>query len=345
VYVDEAGNHQPSIQLARKTEKIKYQPIHNHDLRLLVSISYILLLFSPAYTTMPGIVAMVIFISEIAFPLWLLIKDVNKAGWEKRNLGMPLISINRNQTNKELSKMNVFIAGSTGATGKKLTSELLERGHRVVTVVRTKNSLPEELRKHPNMSVTEASLLDLTDTRLQELVKGCDAIVSTLGHNISFKGMYGHPRRLVTDAARRLCEAAKANKPKNSVKFVLMNTTGNKNRDLDEKQSFGEKVVVGLLRVLLPPQADNEAAAGYLRTKIGQNDSMIKWVAVRPDGLIDKDTVTEYTIHPSPLRSPIFDAGQTSRINVGHFMAELIDNDALWEAWKGQMPVIYNKGE
>ena len=239
--------------------------------------------------------------------------------------------------------MNVFLAGSTGATGKKLASELLERGHRVVTVVRSKNSLSEELREHPNMAVTEASLLALSDVELQKLVKGCDAIVSTLGHNVTFKGMYGHPRRLVADAARRLCEAAKANQPEKPVKFVLMNTTGNKNRDLNEKQSFGEKVVVGLLRVLLPPQADNEAAANYLRTKIGQNDAAIEWVAVRPDGLIDDDVVTEYTIHPSPLRSPIFDAGQTSRINVGHFMAELVSNDALGQEWKGQMPVVYNK--
>ena len=239
--------------------------------------------------------------------------------------------------------MNVFIAGSTGATGKKLASELLERGHRVVTVARSKNSLPEELRNHPNITVTEASLLDLSNAELRVLVEGCDAIVSTLGHNISFKGMYGHPRRLVADAARRLCEAAHANQPQSPVKFVLMNTTGNRNRDLDEKQAFAEKVVIGLLRVLLPPQADNEAAANYLRTQIGQNDDVIEWVAVRPDGLIDEDTVTEYTIHPSPIRSPITDPGQTSRINVGHFMAELIDNDALWQEWKGRMPVVYNK--
>lgn len=240
--------------------------------------------------------------------------------------------------------MKVFIAGSTGATGKKLTSELLERGHKVVTVVRSSSSLPEDIRSHNNITVTEASLLELSDAQLQELVKGCDAIASTLGHNLTFKGMYGHPRKLVADATRRLCEAAKVNQPEGPVKFVLMNTTGNKNRDLDEKQSFGEKVVVGLLRLLLPPQADNEAAANYLRTQIGQNDDKIEWAAVRPDGLIDEETVTEYSIHPSPLRSPIFDAGQTSRINVGHFMAELISNDSLWQEWKGQMPVIYNKG-
>jgi len=38
------------------------------------------LLLSNSYTTTPGIIAMVISISEIAFPLWLLIKGVN---WER----------------------------------------------------------------------------------------------------------------------------------------------------------------------------------------------------------------------------------------------------------------------
>ena len=43
------------------------------------------LLLSPAYETTPGIIAATIAIAEIAFPLWLLIKGVNKEGWEKRS--------------------------------------------------------------------------------------------------------------------------------------------------------------------------------------------------------------------------------------------------------------------
>ena len=124
---------------------------------------------------------------------------------------------------------------------------------------------------------------------------------------------------------------------------MLMNTTGNRNRDLNEPISFTEKFVVGLLRLLLPPHGDNEQAADYLRSKIGQNDKLIEWAAVRPDNLIDEDEVTPYDVYPSPIRSAIFDAGQTSRINVGHFMAELITEDDIWQTWQGQMPVIYNK--
>ena len=101
--------------------------------------------------------------------------------------------------------------------------------------------------------------------------------------------------------------------------------------------------MIWLLRLLLPPHVDNENAADYLRTEIGLNDSEIEWSAVRPDGLVDESEVTDYEVHPSPTRSAIFDAGTTSRINVGHFMAELITDGGVWSKWKGQMPVIYNK--
>jgi nucleoside-diphosphate-sugar epimerase len=239
--------------------------------------------------------------------------------------------------------MKVLVAGASGATGRQLVQQLLERGQEVVAVVRSAGSLPEKLRKHENLSVVQAGLLDLSDAELAQLVEGCGAVASCLGHNPTLKGMYGHPRRLVTDATRRLCTSIRANRSQAPVRFVLMNTVGNTNRDLDEQLSTGDKIVTGILRLVLPPQADNEQAAEYLRTAIGQNNVEVEWVAVRPDSLLNADTVTEYTVHPSPTRSPIFDSGQTSRINVGHFMAELITDDATWKKWKGQMPVIYNK--
>ena len=61
-----------------------------------------------------------------------------------------------------------------------------------------------------------------------------DVVVSRLGHNMAFKGMYGHPRRLVMDATRRLCSAIRSNRPETAVKLVLMNTAGISNRDLEE---------------------------------------------------------------------------------------------------------------
>lgn len=239
--------------------------------------------------------------------------------------------------------MNNLIVGASGATGRLLTEELLNRGQFVKVIVRSPDKLPAAIRNHDHLTVIQASVLDLSDAELAQHAQGCDAVASCLGHNMTLKGLFGHPRKLVTDATRRLCEAIRANGPGKPVKFVLMNTTGNRNRDLDEPIPFSQKFVVGLLRLLLPPHRDNELAADFLRRKVGQNDALIEWTAVRPDNLIDEDEVTAYEVHPSPIRSAIFNPGQTSRINVGYFMAELITVDDIWQKWRGQMPVIYNK--
>lgn len=239
--------------------------------------------------------------------------------------------------------MTTLVVGASGTTGQQLVAQLLERGQNVKAILRSAEKLPETLRNQDRLSIIEASILNLSDAEMAEHLAGCDAVASCLGHNLTFKGVYGKPRRLVTEAVRRLCGAIKANKPEKRVKYVLMNTSGNRNRDLSEPISLGQKFVITLLRLLLPPHVDNEKAAEYLRTEIGQKDAMIEWAAVRPDDLIDEPKVTEYEVHVSPIRSAIFDAGKVSRINVAHFMAALIGNNDLWQKWKGQMPVIYSK--
>jgi len=239
--------------------------------------------------------------------------------------------------------MTTLVVGATGATGRLLVEQLLERGQKVRVIVRSPGKLPASFKDHENLSVIQASILDLSDAEMAQHVKGCDAVASCLGHTLNLRGVYGRPRRLVTDATRRLCEAIRATQPKAPVKYVLMNTAGNSNRDLAETVSFGQRLIVGLLRLLLPPHVDNEQAADYLRTQIGRDDRMIEWAAVRPDTLIDRHEVSEYEVHPSPIRSALFDPGSTSRINVAHLMARLITEDDTWKKWKGQMPVIYNK--
>jgi nucleoside-diphosphate-sugar epimerase len=238
--------------------------------------------------------------------------------------------------------MKILIIGSTGATGSLVVKQLIEQGHQVKAVVRSPEKLTAVIKDQTNLELIEAAILDIPDEKLKTYVKDCDAVVSCLGHNLSLKGIYGKPRRLVRDAVKKLCEAIKDNNKEEAVKFILMNTTGNQNKDLEEPRSLSEKIVIGLVRLLLPPQPDNEQAAEYLRTQLVHNRNYIEWVAVRPDGLINESAVSPYTIHPSPIRSPIFNAGKTSRINVAHFMTELITNDELWKEWRGRMPVIYN---
>lgn len=237
--------------------------------------------------------------------------------------------------------MTVLVVGASGATGSQLVEQLLIEKHKVKVIVRSPEKLPEAWKTNADLQIISASVLALSDAEMSEIVSDCRAVASCLGHNMTWKGVYGQPRRLVTDATQRLCKAIQSNNLQGPTKFVLMNTSGNRNRDLNEPISFAQKCVIGLLRLLLPPHVDNEKAADYLRTQIGQNNNFIEWAAVRPDGLINAEVVTDYEIHPSPTRSAIFNAGKVSRINVGHFMASLIIDANLWIKWKGQMPVIY----
>lgn len=239
--------------------------------------------------------------------------------------------------------MSVLVVGASGATGRLLVKQLLDRDQKVKVIVRPSTNLNEVFTQSDKLKVIQGSLLDLSVSDITHHIEDCDAVASCLGHNLSFRGIYGHPRRLVTNATQRLCDAIKTTHPSQAIRFVLMNTAGNSNRDLDESISFQQKCIIWLLRHLLPPHADNEQAADFLRIKIGQQNKLIEWVAVRPDGLIDEAETSPYEIFPSPTRSPIFDPGSTSRVNVASFMADLITSDDLWSQWQGRMPVIYNK--
>jgi nucleoside-diphosphate-sugar epimerase len=238
--------------------------------------------------------------------------------------------------------MTTLVAGASGATGKLLTEQLLALGHRVKIVVRSTSSIPDHWNGNENLTMIKGNITEFTIEEMAEYIADCQSIVSCLGHNITWKGIYGKPRTLVKDSVDLLCKAIMRNAPEKSVRFVLMNTTGNRNRDLNEPISVMERIVTGLLRIFLPPHPDNEKAADYLRVHVGQNNPFIEWVAVRPDSLVNDETVSEYSLHESPTRSALFNPGKTSRINVANLMATLITDDDLWNKWKGKMPVIYN---
>jgi len=239
--------------------------------------------------------------------------------------------------------MTILVMGASGSTGRLLVEQLLDMGQQVKVIMRTPEKAPDSWKNNKNISIIKASISEVSEDEMADYIEGCQAVASCLGHNLNLKGIYGKPRKLVTNAVRLLCNTIKNNHPQNSIKFVLMNTTGNRNRDLNEPISFGEKLIMGIIRLLVPPHPDNEKAADYLREEIGQNNTSIEWVAVRPDTLINNDEVSIYDLHVSPTRSALFNPGKTSRINVGHFMAKLITDNDIWIKWKGQMPVIYNK--
>lgn len=239
--------------------------------------------------------------------------------------------------------MTVLVVGATGKTGGPLVEQLLAKNHKVRAIVRSSDKLPAGVLENPNLTVVEASLLDLTDEELAEHVKDCEAVVSCLGHNINFHGIYGEPKKLCTDAARRLCGAMEQNRPATPARFILMNTVAVQNPDLQEQRRWFERSLLFLLHYILPPQRDNETAAEYLHDTVGVNNSHVEWCSVRPDSLIDAE-VSPYDINESPTTGLL--SGQpTARSNVAHFMVALIEDAELWSTWRFRMPVVMNSAE
>ncbi len=239
--------------------------------------------------------------------------------------------------------MITLVVGASGVTGKKLVEQLLKMKQKIKVIVRPTGKVPDSWKNNDEITIIRAGISEISVDEMIKYLIDCQSVASCLGHNITLKGIFGKPGKLVSDAVKLLCLAIQKNSPDKPIKFVLMNTTGNRNGDLNEPISIGEKLVMGLIRLLVPPQSDNEKAANFLRVNIGQKNKLIDWVAVRPDTLINEDKVTEYELYASPIRSALSNPGKTSRINVGNFMSRLIVENDLWNKWKGQMPVIYNK--
>ncbi|MDA3814021.1 MAG: SDR family oxidoreductase [Candidatus Cloacimonetes bacterium] len=237
--------------------------------------------------------------------------------------------------------LKVLVLGANGATGFKVVTHLIKQGVYVKALTRNVEKF-NSIKSNEQIEVIKASILEIDNQNLKQYLSDVDAVISCLGHNITLKGIFAKPHTLVADSLERIVSNINEISSKKNMKIILMNTTACKNKLQNEKFNIMENLVMKIMRFLLPPQQDNELAIGYLIDTVGISDKHIEWVAVRPDTLINEVEVSEYTVHTSSIRSPIFDAGKISRINVADFMVSLLTDEKLWEKWKYKTPVTYN---
>lgn len=237
----------------------------------------------------------------------------------------------------------VLLVGGTGRTGRRVLQQLLDRGVGVRAIVRSRAKVPAAATDHPGLTVIEASLLSLRDEELAQHLRGCDAVISCLGHVISLAGVFGPPRDLVTRATTRLCRGIEALRPATPVKVVLMGSVSvNRPRRLDTRRGRLERALLWLLRALVPPARDNQRAADFLVETIGPDHPFVEWVVVRPDTLGDGDG-SPYAMHEGLVNS-LFAPGRTRMANVARVMCELVTDPTTWAAWRGKLPVVVDAG-
>lgn len=233
----------------------------------------------------------------------------------------------------------VLLLGGTGRTGRRVLAQLLGRGVAVRAVVRSRGTIPTGVAASPGVELVEASLLSLSGDELRRLVRGCDAVVSCLGHPITVRGVLGPPRDLVTRATTRLCRAVEAERPLRPVRLVLLSSVSvHRPGNLDARRGAGDRAFLWVLRSLLPPARDNQRAADFLLRDIGAAHPHVEWVVVRPDTLLEGE-ISRYELHEG-IVTGIFAPGRSTMANVAHFLCELSTDSGAWERWRGRMPVV-----
>lgn len=246
-------------------------------------------------------------------------------------------------------KHKILVVGSTGATGKHVVRMLLDQGDtQVVALTRSKDKLLNLLNigdKTENLTVKENSIGNLSAEELKDLTKGCSAVVSCLGHNLDFHGIY-RDGYFVKEAVENVTAAM----PSDS-RYILMGSDGIAHPDgvTDPKRKGFDKFILRLMRWLLPPLVDNELSAKHLYESVKKD-----WCIVRPGDLTDKDeaeiygenvVTDDYEIKDHPASS-LFGGGSTARSDVARFMVKLATMDTKeFQTYNHKMPVIYNPAE
>lgn len=243
-----------------------------------------------------------------------------------------------------IERGQVLLLGATGRTGRLALAQLLERQVRVRVIVRSAAKLPPELAHSALLEVRQAELFSLSGEEMAAHVGGCAAVISCLGHTLSFRGIFGRPRNLVTLAVKKVCDAIVGLRPGKPVKFILMGSVSvNSPYGREARRGPIERAILWLLRALVPPAKDNQTALDYLFCGVGTTNPWVEWVAIRPDSLKD-GPVSGYALHENLVNS-LSAPGQTRRANVAHLMCELATNSALWAQWRFKLPVIVNTDE
>eukprot|EP00398_MALV-I-01_sp_L67-1_P000875 gene875-388_t len=239
--------------------------------------------------------------------------------------------------------MKVLIFGGTGGCGSQVLTRLIERNTQTTAVVRDVSRLPAGVSENSVLKVvvTPDGHLSLSQQELVDLITGCDVVVSALGHRMSCSGMFGRPRNLCEETVRRVCNAISTIQPTKPIKFIIMSTEGVSRLDgSDPKRGCCESCLVNCcLKLFLPPHSDNLKVLRYLHDHVeNEKNRYVTFCAVRPSDMRNGEQC-EYTIHKT-LQNGIFNAGNSTRANVGNFMADLVTDSSVWEEYKDSYPQI-----
>ncbi len=195
--------------------------------------------------------------------------------------------------------MRITILGASGKIGRRLTDELLARGHDITAVVHT-NTVKNN---HPKLNVLQGDVYVPSD--IKKAIEGSDVVVCALG-SWGAKSKY-----IVSTATINLIPAMKSAK---ITRFVSV--TGGAARSPDEKEPLIQKMTRILLSLIAKPILVD--AEEHLRLL---SDSNLDWTAVRSP-VMTNSNYKNYNLS----KEPVAPWATISRNAVVTSLADLVEN-------------------
>lgn len=183
--------------------------------------------------------------------------------------------------------MNIAIFGANGPTGRLLTEQALAAGHSVTAFTRHADAFPI---RHEHLRVIQGDALELGAVEMA--VAGQDAVLSTLGTKYSRK-----PISLYSVAIANVIKAMHDN----GVRRLACVSSSVTDPVTRSRNTGGGVVFEKVLKPFITNVVGKTMYADLLRMEQLVMGSDLDWTIVRPSGLFETPSVTEYRLEENFL--------------------------------------------
>jgi nucleoside-diphosphate-sugar epimerase len=175
--------------------------------------------------------------------------------------------------------MRIAIFGANGPTGRLLVRQAIDAGHHVVAATRRPDAFP---LAHERL---EVELADVHDSpAVAAAVDGCEAVVSTLG--VPFTRA---PIDVYSTGTRHLLDAMHAH----DVKRLLVVSSS---ATYPHHHADGGFLLNRVIQPIVTRTIGRTTYADMRRMEELVRASDLAWTIVRPSGLFDRETVSDYQV-------------------------------------------------
>ena len=100
--------------------------------------------------------------------------------------------------------MKALVLGASGATGKLVVQQLLEKNIQVRIVVRESAIVPIQISNNKSIEVIKGNINDFEIAKIKDLVNDCESVGSCLSQKIRVKGIVGPPHKLIYNKVNKI---------------------------------------------------------------------------------------------------------------------------------------------